>query len=405
MVSRLRSLLFILPFIVIYSLQGQPKQDTYVLVVSMDGFRWDYPEKTALPHLKRIGESGVKADAIIPCFPSKTFPNHYSMATGLHPAQHGIVMNSFYDSDLELSYRISNRKAVMDPVFYGGEPIWVTAEKQGLTSASFYWVGSEAPVKGIQPTYWKPYQHDFPYAQRIDTVIAWLNLPEPQRPRLIMLYFDEPDGVGHAFGPNAPETFAVLRQMDSLIGMLYTRLQALPIFNNLNLIVTSDHGMGPISPDRTVVLSEILDPAWIIRAEGGNPSYNLQVREGFMDSVMSRIKAQPHLQVWKTNEAPERLHYRDHVRLLDLCVAADSAWSVHWQRKDSYAGAGTHGYDNANSDMHAIFYATGPAFKRGIRVPAFANVNLYLLISRLLGLEPAQTEGKLEVILPMLNEE
>jgi alkaline phosphatase D len=220
-------------------------------------------------------------------------------------------MNSFYDSDLELSYRISNRKAVMDPVFYEGEPIWVTAEKQGLTSASFYWVGSEAPVKGIQPTYWKPYQHDFPYAQRIDTVIAWLNLPESQRPRLIMLYFDEPDGVGHAFGPNAPETFAVLRQMDSLIGQLYARLQVLPIFDKINLIVTSDHGMGPISPDRAVVLSEILDPAWIIRAEGGNPSYNLQVREGFMDSVMSRIKAQPHLQAWKTNEAPERLHYRD----------------------------------------------------------------------------------------------
>lgn len=396
-----RVVVLILCWLISVSAFTQTDHPPYVLMVSLDGFRWDYPDKVNLPCLRDIAQRGVKAKALIPSFPTKTFPNHYSMATGLYPANHGIVMNSFYDPEMSATYRISDRKAVMDASFYGGEPIWVTAEMQGMTTASFFWVGSEAAVKGIQPTYWKPYQHNFPYEARIDSVIAWLSLPQELRPRLVMLYFDEPDGVGHAYGPEAPVTIQTLLRLDSLMGVLVKKLEALPIFDSLNVIITSDHGMGSISAERSVVLSEIIPHDWIIRAEGGNPGYNLEVKDGYLDSVLLVLDQVPGIKAWRTGEAPERLFYRNNPRLLDLCVVADSSWSVHWKENFSY-GRGTHGYDNANSDMHAIFYAMGPSFRKGIVVPPFANVSLYPMLAHILRLKPALVDGNLDEVLPAL---
>ena len=373
----------------------------YVVMLSLDGFRWDYPEHAKTPNLDYIASQGVKARSLIPSFPTKTFPNHYTMATGLYPDHHGIVQNSFYDPDLDKSYRISNREAVEDPEFYGGEPIWVTAENQGVTSASFFWVGSETPVKGVQPTYWKKYRHDFPLEQRIDTVIHWLSLPEETRPHLIMWYMHEPDAIGHDAGPNSDEVYRKVEYLDSVVGVFLNKVQELPYADQVNIIVTSDHGMGPIDKEKTVYLKNYIEKDWFETIQGHNPNLTFKVKPEHYETAWTALSGIPNVQVWKHGEVPDRLNYGTHPRTLDFILVADSAWQVTTGSRISYSG-GAHGYDNANTDMHAIFYAMGPAFLPDADYPSFYNVDLYILIARILGLEPAPTDGSQERIHNML---
>ncbi|MCF7802192.1 MAG: ectonucleotide pyrophosphatase/phosphodiesterase, partial [Candidatus Marinimicrobia bacterium] len=204
-----------------------PRQKPYVVMLSLDGFRWDYAAKVPTPNLDYIAANGVQADAMIPSFPTKTFPNHYTLATGLYPDHHGIIQNTFYANDLQAGYSIGNREAVENGAFYGGEPIWITARKQGLKTASYFWVGSEADVQGLHPDIWKIYEHNFPFESRVDSVIAWLQLPEAIRPQLIMYYFHEPDAVGHHAGPDSPETTQMVMKLDSLVGRFLNQLDQL----------------------------------------------------------------------------------------------------------------------------------------------------------------------------------
>jgi alkaline phosphatase D len=376
----------------------------YVVMLSMDGFRWDYPSLYETPNLERIARVGVRAESIQPSYPTKTFPNHYTMVTGLYPDHHGIVNNSFYDPETGRRYAISNRQAVEDPTFYGGEPIWVTAEKNGVTSASFFWVGSEAPILGIQPTYWKRYDHDFPFERRIDSVIYWLSLPEPVRPRLVTWYMDEPDGIGHNEGPFSPATGEMVTYLDSLVGVFLDKIAALPHASQINIIVTSDHGMCPNSPEKTVNLKDYIDPQWFDEIEGYTPNYNLKVKEEFREEAWAALQSIPHVTAWKQGELPERLHYGTHPRTLDFIVEADSAWQVLFSERHSRS-FGAHGYDNANRDMHAIFYAMGPAFRKGHVHPTFENIHLYPLICRLLGIPPAPVDGSIEFTQGMLKDQ
>jgi alkaline phosphatase D len=387
----------------LFYLSANSFSQPYVVMLSLDGFRWDYPDHANTPNLDYIAAHGVKAHSLIPSFPSKTFPNHYTMATGLVPDHHGIVDNSFYDEELGLKYRISDRKAVENGAFYGGEPIWVTAELQGVTSASCFWVGSEAPVKGIQPTYWAKYNHDLPFEQRIDTVIHWLNLPEEQRPHLIMWYIHEPDGIGHDLGPLDPGVYHYVEYLDSLVGVFLDRVSGLPIADQVNFIVTSDHGMGPIHKDSVVFLHDYVKKEWIARDEGSNPNLLLKAAPGCYDSIWAALARVRHIQAWKHGQVPSRLNYGTHPRELDFIIVADSGWMVTTGLKVSYSG-GAHGYDIANTDMHAIFYAMGPAFVRNPDYPSFSNTNLYILIASILGLNPAPTDGNFEDIRGMLKE-
>ena len=199
----------------------------YVVMVSMDAFRWDYPEKVSTPNLDYIAANGVRS-VIIPSFPTVTFPNHYTMATGLYPDNHGIVQNSFYDTELDKYYHLYDKVSTTNSEFYGGEPIWVTAETQDVISAAFYWVGSDVTDKNVQPTYWKKYVHHFPFEQRIDTVIHWLSLPVEIRPHLILLYISEPDGVGHRTGAESTEVLNTISYLDSLVGVLISKINDLP---------------------------------------------------------------------------------------------------------------------------------------------------------------------------------
>lgn len=381
--------------------QDKVSPDSYVLLISLDGFRWDYPNIYSTPNIDAFGQSGVRAQSLISCYPSKTFPNHYSIATGLHPDHHGIVNNSFYDPELGY-YRLGDRKSVENGKFYGGEPIWVTAEKQGVKTASFYWVGSEAPIQGIQPTYWKRYAQKVPFTQRVDTVLKWFTLPVEQRPRLVTFYYHEPDWVSHDYGPVSPQTRKVVEQLDSLIGYFLNRLSELPIAGKLNIIILSDHGMAAISSKKVVNLSDYLDKQNFKYISGGNPVYTLQPQPEHYQAVLTKLKSIPHLKVWERNEIPKRYVYGSNPRVNDILVEAELGWSVTWSDdKDSYSG-GTHGYDNQIPDMQGIFYAKGPAFKNGYVHPSFLNVNVYTIIAHILGLNPAKTDGSMEEVAGML---
>jgi predicted AlkP superfamily pyrophosphatase or phosphodiesterase len=406
---KLRSVLFI--FLLSFILLGcentnentNETYNNYVILVSFDGFRWDYPDLYKTPNFDQLAEDGVKADRLIPSFPTKTFPNHYSLATGLYPDHHGIINNSFQAPDLDLFYRIGSREMVQNPDFYGGEPIWVTAENQGVKSASFFWVGSEAPIKGVLPSIWKQYNEVLSFDARIDTVVSWLKLPLVKRPRFVLLYFHEPDAVGHSFGPENQATGKVIENLDRILGDLRDELSKLPYGDKINLIVTSDHGMGAISPDRYVNILDHVDQAWIKDFYGSNPVYLIDTRDGYADTTAKVLDAEEGISAWKKEDVPKYLNYGTNDRIPEVVVVADSSWSIGVKKEAADYNGGVHGYDNTNSDMHAIFYADGPAFKDNFKHSSFENVDIYLLIAQLLELEPAATDGDIERVKMMLK--
>jgi len=397
----LRELVIVALITMVLTVAGFAQPTHTTVVVSLDGFRWDYADRFATPNLDRIAEHGVKANSMIPSFPSTTFANHYTLATGLYPDHHGIVLNSFYASDLDRPYNMRNRSSVEDGAFYGGEPIWNTAEKQGVSAAILFWVGSEADIQGMRPTRYNRYDHDFPYAQRIDTVTAWLRLPESERPGLVMFYFDEPDGSGHHLGPENDSIGLVIHYLDSLLGVFLNRMLSLPHADQINFIVVSDHGMGQLYPDKVICPDQYIDTSWVEIADGWNPVMNLKAREGFVDSIYFGLKRAGNLNVWRRGESPAHLNHGTNPRWHDITVVADSGWSLYWSW-DIGQSRGTHGYDIQNIDMHAIFYAMGPDFKQGYLHPSFQNIHVYPLLARLLGVVPAKTDGDIREVMQML---
>lgn len=369
----------------------QPQDSPYVILFSMDGFRWDYPEKYAVGSIKYMAQNGVKADSLKPCFPSKTFPNHYSIATGLYPDHHGIVNNEFYDPLLKKQYSSTNEKAVSNGIFYGGEPIWVTAEKQGIKTASFYWVGSEAAIEGIRPAYWKKFNDKFPFSAQFDTVISWLKLPAKQRPHLILCYFPEPDHSSHLFGRESKEVKLAVHELDSLFCDFFRKSQKLPIGKKINIIVLSDHGMSATSPERYTDLSQYVKKDWCALIESGDPIVNLQAKPGFADSLFNGLSKAPHVKIWKNRDIPAKFNYGKNARELSMTLLADSSWTFGLGTPGKLLG--NHGYDNDNKDMQAIFYACGPAFKKGYKQPGFINIDVYPLIAEIMRLKPTKIDG------------
>jgi alkaline phosphatase D len=337
------------------------KQEPYLIMLSLDGFRWDYTGQANTPVFDSLKRIGVVAASLKPSFPTKTFPNHYAIATGLYPDHNGIVLNRFYAADLKRNYSLSDRSTVTDGSFYGGDPIWNLAERQGIKTATLFWVGASAEINGQRPSFWSTYQTGLSLNSRIDSLVHWLSLPERQRPQLILWYYLEPDWTGHDYGPNSPELVAEIEKLDAFLGDFFTAMRKLPVFDQLNFIVTSDHGMAELSPDKQVLLDEYVDTTKVEIINGGNPVYNFKVKEGYLEEVFSRLKKAPHLQVWKHDSLPERLHYGTNIRTLDLTIVADPGWSIYWSWKIGQSKA-THGYDNDFKDMHAIFYAAGPVF-------------------------------------------
>ncbi|MFN8239359.1 MAG: ectonucleotide pyrophosphatase/phosphodiesterase [Bacteroidales bacterium] len=372
---------------------GGKKNDNYVVLVSLDAFRWDYSKIYKTPNLDKLARDGVKADRMTASFPTNTFPNHYSIATGLYPDHHGIVNNTFQAPDLKLSYRIGDREAVGNGDFYLGEPVWVTAMKQGLRTASFFWVGSEAPVKGYHPDYWKVYDEKIAFGDRIDSVIKWLDYPESKRPRLVTLYFEEPDATSHDSGPVSDETGRVVARLDSLIGVLRLKISKLPISKQVNLIVLSDHGMSEVSSERYININDVLPRRFINNIWGGNPVYLLDPAAGKKDSVLQVLGRVRGLKAYPKENMPGRWHYGTNERIPAIVVVADSSWYVSLRPSRGSFKGGAHGYDNRNSDMHSIFYASGPAIRKGTKPVDLHNTDVYNIVCKILGIIPSENDG------------
>ncbi|MGQ9619609.1 MAG: alkaline phosphatase family protein [Bacteroidales bacterium] len=377
--------------------------ESYVVMVSLDAFRWDYDSLYDTPNLKKMAEEGVMAERFVPPFPTNTFPSHYSIATGLYPDHHGIVNNTFFAPDLGLLYRIGDRTAVENPAFYLGEPLWVTAQKQGALAASFYWVGSEALVAGMHPHYWKKYDGDVSFDARIDTVIKWLSYPPDKRPELVTLYFDEPDATSHDYGPVSPETGEIVNLLDSLVGVLRFKLSTLPYASKINLIVLSDHGMAEVTSERYINLRDIVPARMMKNTYGGNPVIFVDPAEGKKDSILVLINRTEGVKAWTKESLPERWHYGKSSRINEIVAVADSSWYLATRPLIGKFRGGAHGYDNRNPDMHGIFYATGPAFKRGFTVQELNNVDIYNLICKILNIQPSRNDGEISHVLPLLK--
>ena len=392
-------------FLVVFGLFGQSGRP-YVLLVSFDGFRAEYLDWYHTPNFDRLAQQGVKAESMKPVFITKTFPNHYSIATGMYADHHGLIANTFYDAEFDATYRIRDRSAVEDARWYGGEPIWCTAEKQGVKTASYFWVGSESKAGGCQPTVWKRYDHDYPFEARIDSVVAWFQKPPKTRPHLVLLYFHEPDAAGHVFGPNSDETETAVENMDSVMGAILDRVKNLPVYKQLNIIVVSDHGMAGINPKRIINLNDYTDLSGFTQEGTGPTSFLYGGGTNRLHQVYADLKTAPHISVYLKTEIPNRLYYKNHYRIKDLLLIAHEGWSIlNFKRPnpERYAG-GTHGYDNVLPSMHAIFLADGPAFKNGYLRGTFENVNIYPLIANILQLTPnTDIDGNLENIADILS--
>ncbi len=388
----------------------QSKKDHYTVIISLDGSRWDYADYYDMPFFDSLATVGVKA-RMEPSFPSSTFPNHYTMATGLVPDHHGLVNNSFWNPDTQHDYAIRDNEARFDPRYYGGEPIWITAQKQGVKCGVVYWVGSDIPVgpEGNElPAYYRHWDAEphWTFEERCDEIVRLLSLPEEDRPRLVMGYFDEPDHQGHVHGPFSPECKEMAEHMDSLMHSLYLRLKALPVGKNLNFILAGDHGMTDISPERFVAGRDVVPEEWVERISGNLPT-SIWVKEGYVDSLYNRLKKVEHLNVWKHGEVPAYLNYGTSNRLGDLIVSPELGWQFNFAPSRNH---GAHGFDPTETDMMVAFRAVGPDFKEGYEAPftegeksAFHNTDLYPMLCKLLGVKPAPVDGKLERIQKILK--
>ena len=373
-----------------------PDGKQYVVILSMDAFRWDLAGRSHTPTLDSLARAGTYAE-IYPVYPSNTFPSHYAMATGLHPDHHGVVNNNFYDRKIGRKLSVFDAEDVRLPGFWSGEPIWNTAEKQGVRTASFYWVGSEYPIQGRRPSIWKPFDKNVPFSDRADSVIAWLQLPEEVRPHLIMWYMEEPDGVGHRATPDSSATLSTVEHLDRILGDFFAEARRLDIFDQIDFIVLSDHGMATYYPENYVNLNDYLPRDSFDYVFDGVPTL-LYPKPTYTDSAYAILKRVPRVTVWRKNEIPEKFVYGKNPRIGDLFVLPDIGTYLQFRPESCPVFAATHGYDNFAPEMEAIFYAAGPSFKQNVELPVMANVNLYLIIARLLDLQPAPNDGDSVVV-------
>ena len=293
---------------------AQATQPTLILL-SVDGFRWDFRERGDTPTLDRLVDSGVSARKLIPVFPSKTFPNHYSMTTGLYTEHHGLVSNNIYDPEFDAIYGLGKRDEVANGRWYGGEPIWVTAQRQGLLTAPVFWPGSEAEIGGVRPTYWEPYDGDIPDAERVDKLLALLELPPDARPAFLTLYFDVIDHAAHRWGPGPSDQLRqAVEHVDDMVGRLLAGLSARGMADTVDLVVVSDHGMSQNSRDRVILLDELIDLETANPVDW-DPVLALWPAEEQIEEIARQLRgAHPHLAVYLREEVPPELHYSKHRR-------------------------------------------------------------------------------------------
>ena len=389
--------------------QAEPIRDLQptVILVSLDGFRYDYLHLYQPVNLNSLAASGVRARWMIPSFPSKTFPNHYTIATGLYPQDHGIVENSIYDPLFKAVFTLSDRQEVENGRWWLGEPIWVTAEKQGQKAAAMFYPGTEAEIGGTRPSFWKKYDKEVTNDARVDTILSWLDLPRAKRPTFLALYFSDPDDAGHEFGPIASETRKAVLNVDKEIGRLIMGLKAREIFRQINLIIVSDHGMASVRLNNAILLDKLFDTNLASRIFWTREIVSIFPKAGkeevIYQSLKRRLPAQA--RVYRRAEMPARFHYSQSPRIAPLLVLPAEGWILTNQKAFGELQAkgemknskGGHGYDNQLPSMRAIFIARGEAFKKGKIVAPFENIQVYNIMAKILRLKPAANDGNYRV--------
>lgn len=382
---------------------AQPER---VLLIGLDGLRADALDMYDAPTLEALAERGARAERMIPVMPSKTFVNFYSIATGLYPENHGMTENAPYDREARTGF--VNPMSAQDPFWWQGEPIWTTAEREGLTSAIMFWLGSEVAHDGLRPSIWTPYQHDKPYQERVDEVLAWYDAPSEDQPRLAAVYFDRVDSVAHRNGPENEAVAEAVADVDGYVAQLVAGLEARGLLETTNIIIVSDHGMAELSDERIVAVDDWIDFERVYSPHmegrwgaGAQPYIFLFSEDGdqaAIDEAHDAINASgnEHVMAYKAGEMPDHYHLDHPTRGPDLLVVAEAGWSLvapSLEQSPRRIIPGNHGYDNMDPVMGATFIAAGPRFDGVGEVAAFENVNVYLMIACALGLDPAETDG------------
>jgi len=381
-------------------------------MVSFDGFRHDYLDKTNTPNFDKFAQNGVKAKSLQPVFPSLTFPNHYSLATGAYAGTHMITGNSFYDKKFKEFYSLRDAEKVRNGKFYKSEPIWVTAEKQNVKSASYFWVGSEAKIKGFRPSIYKHYDGKISFKTRVDSVISWLQYPKENRPHLIMLYFSEPDHTGHEDGPNHENIITSIQEMDEILGYLMNGLQSLDIAEKIQTILVSDHGMSEVSTNRIVLLDNYISEIDNLYVNGRGAIVQLDIKSKqsqTYSTVWNQITKIPNITAYKKDELPKHFHFNNR-NTGEFVLVANDGWLIYTKEfveNRDITVRGMHGYDPKIKNMHGIFLAQGNKIKRNLEIDSFENIHVYPLVCKLLNITPYYSlidgpQGKLEVLKPIL---
>ena len=387
-----------------------PPERAIVILVSIDGWRWDYLDGFHPPALTRLAAEGTRAEGLVPQFPSNTFPNHYTIVTGLRLEHHGIVSNSMEAPDIPGRFSMGNRDVLADPRWWGGEPIWNTAEKQGRVAAAMFWPGSETLIGGHQATFWKPFDDGLPNADRVKQILDWLQLPEGKRPSFLTLYFSDVDSAGHSRGPDSAEVRDAALRVDQSIGQLVAGVEAAGLSDRVNYVVVSDHGMAQIPPDHMIVLDDYVDAATVNVVDWA-PLLGLSAKDGDNEALYRKLKDKhPALAVYRNAEIPAQYHLAGNPRMPAVIGIADEGWFItskgeeeRWLRPGRHAPAGTHGYDVKNKSMQGLFIASGPSFVRGVVVAPFENIHIYDLLCQILGIQPAPNDGDPAVTRTMLK--
>jgi predicted AlkP superfamily pyrophosphatase or phosphodiesterase len=382
---------------------------TPLILISIDGFRADFLDRGLTPTLKAIADSGVRAKYMRPSFPSLTFPNHYALITGLRPDRNGIVANTMEDDRIPgQKFTSWNREAIENASWWNeGTPLWTTAQRNGLHSGIMFWPGSEAAVHGSRPDYWSAYDKKLAGVSRVDAVLGWLELPEADRPSLMTLYLDTIDNAGHRYGPDSAELDAELRAVDATIRRLIDGLVERNLDQTVNIVIVSDHGMVSTSPDRVIYLDDLLPDAFARVVSYGVLTGVVPKRGHGRDTEAILLAQHDHMRCWRKSNLPARFHYGRNRRIPPLLCLADHGWVIFdhatLAAKD-YFSLGEHGYDNDDPQMRALFIAHGPAFRKGLILPPFDNVDVYPLLARLLAIEPEVNDGNFDHVRTALIE-
>jgi predicted AlkP superfamily pyrophosphatase or phosphodiesterase len=400
-----RTTLALLMVIAAGPVRADPAPGAPLILVSIDGFRADYLDRGVSPTLSALAADGVRAQRMTPSFPSVTFPNHTTLVTGLTPDHNGIVNNAFADPAMPGMFSMASKE---ERWWSESTPIWVTAERAGVHAGVMFWPGVSVAHDGVRASLWRDFDHKIPPAERVDTVLGWLDLPADQRPRLALLYFEAVDGAGHGFGPDSPEVNRAIGWIDQAIARLIAGLKARGIA--ANLIIVADHGMAPVGPDNLVLLDDTIDLGAARVVFDGTVVGIAIARTPAGEAARQKLLGpQPHMHCWNKDQVPADLHYGSNPRVPDVVCSVETGWLVMtregFQRGQAFHPGiekGAHGYDIHDPLMGALFIANGPAFRHGVVTPPFPNVDVYPLMTKVLGIAPLPNDGNLADVAPML---